>query len=308
MSSIALDVHTHLVPGGTAALPPLDGVVRRPADGVMVIDGQPLMAEDLYHPERLLAWMEVNGVQRALVSVPPPLYRQHLDAVAAHAWACYLNDGLLEIANRQSAKLGALLHLPMEHPAVAQALAACYGESAHAGYALAAGGVDAVDYGDPARRPLWERLDAQGAFVFLHPAHSCDCRLTRHYMENLLGNPYETAVAASQLVMADVPRQYPRIRFCLAHAGGAFPAVCGRLQRGLESGRPGVPPRIEPPLQAARRFFADCIAHQPAGLRLAQEVFGRPNVLFGSDWPFPMGIPTPGTDDTVRVWRQDATP
>ncbi|MNV50173.1 Amidohydrolase [compost metagenome] len=50
---------------------------------------------------------------------------------------------------------------------------------------------------------------------------------------------------------------------------------------------------MEPPLQAARRFYADGIAHHPAGLRLAKEVLGEDKLLFGSDWPFPMGLEKP---------------
>lgn len=303
---IALDVHAHLVPVDKPAIEPLQGVAWRHEDGVMEVDGQPLKVPDLYYPERLLAWMAANGVQRALISVPPPLYRQHLDAAAAAAWAHYLNDGLLAIAADHPTQLGALLHLPMEHAALARDLAGGY--AGCAGFALAAGGTEAIDYGDPAHRPLWQLLDRRGAFVFIHPGHCGDGRLARCYLDNLLGNPYETAVAAARLVMADIPRRYPGIRFCLAHAGGLFPAACGRLQRGLDTGRPGVPPQIEPPLQAAKRFYADCIAHQPAALRLAGEVFGASHVLFGSDWPFPMGIPSPGTDDTVRAWRGAAEP
>lgn len=306
--AIALDVHAHLVPVDAAALRRLDGVAWREADGVLVIEGQPLRQSDLYRPERLLAWMAGHNVLRALVSVPPPLYRQHLDAPAARDWACYLNDGLMAMAARHCVQLGVLLHLPMEHAALAHALAASYDGAPCAGFALAAGGNPAIDYGNPAHRPLWELLDRRGAFVFLHPGHCGDGRLARAYLDNLLGNPYETAVAATQLVMADVPRQYPRIRFCLAHAGGLFPAACGRLQRGFDTGRPGVPSDIEPPLQAARRFYADCIAHHPAGLRLAAEVFGASHLLFGSDWPFPMGIPSPGADPSARAWRGAAMP
>lgn len=306
--AIALDVHAHLVPVDSAALQRLDGVAWRADDGVLVIDGQPLRVADLYHPERLLAWMAEHGVQRALVSVPPPLYRQHLPAPAARSWAQYLNDGLMVMASRHREQLGVLLHLPMEHAVIAQALAESYDEAPCAGFALAAGGDPAIDYGDPAHRPLWELLDRRGAFVFLHPGHCGDGRLARAYLDNLLGNPYETALAATQLVMADIPRQYPRIRFCLAHAGGLFPAACGRLQRGFDTGRPGVPAQIEPPLQAARRFYADCIAHHPASLRLAAEVFGASHLLFGSDWPFPMGIPSPGADHSAHAWRGAAMP
>lgn len=303
MPGIALDVHAHLVPVDAAALARLEGVAWQRADGILVVDGQSLKVPDLHRPDRLLAWMATHRVQRALVSAPPPVYRQHLDAKSARAWACYLNDGLMALAARHSERLDALLHLPMEHPGIVRELLAVYADRACAGFALAAGGTHAIDYGAAAHRLLWEFLDQRRAFVFIHPGHCGDGRLARHYLENLLGNPYETALAASQLVMADIPRQFPNIRFCLAHAGGFFAAACGRLQRGFDTERPGVPTEIEPPLQAARRFYVDCIAHQPAGLRLANEVFGTSHVLFGSDWPFPMGIPSPGTDDTARARR-----
>ena len=125
----------------------------------------------------------------------------------------------------------------------------------------------------------------------IRPRHQCrDTRLAKFYLENLVGNPYETAVAAAHLVMAGVPSRFPRIRFCLAHAGGMFTTLVGRTQRGFDTLRPDVDLDVEPPLQAARRFYADCIAHHPATLRHAKEVLGEDKVLFGSDWPFPMGL------------------
>jgi aminocarboxymuconate-semialdehyde decarboxylase len=87
-----------------------------------------------------------------------------------------------------------------------------------------------------------------------------------------------------------VPSRFPQIRFCLAHAGGTFPGLVGRLQRGFETSRPGVNLSVEHPLQAARRFYADGIAHHPSALKLAQDVLGVDRILFGSDWPFPMGL------------------
>jgi len=296
VARIPLDVHAHLVPVDHAALARIADVEWQAEDGALWVDGHLLRVADLYHPERLLGWMDRNGVQRALISAPPPLYRQHLKATQALEWARYLNDGLLEIAARHGERLGALLHLPLEHPTVAQLLEAAYEGSGCAGFALAAGGTSRIDFADARHADLWQALDRRGAFVFIHPGHCCDDRLARFYLENLLGNPYETTVAATQLVMADIPRRYPGIRFCLAHGGGLFAAVCGRLQRGYDTGRPGVPRDIEPPLQAARRFYVDGITHLPAGLRLAAEVFGESHVLFGSDWPFPMGMPEPAIE------------
>jgi aminocarboxymuconate-semialdehyde decarboxylase len=136
-------------------------------------------------------------------------------------------------------------------------------------------------------------MHGNASFVFIHPGACRDARLSNFYLENLLGNPVETGVAASHLVMAGVPSKYPGIRFCLAHAGGVFAGIVGRLQKGFDTKRPGVDLGVEQPLQAARRFWVDCIAHHPAQLRLAEEVFGADKVLFGSDWPFPMGLQRP---------------
>lgn len=293
MPRIALDVHAHLAPVIPERLAAMPGVHWQAEPARLTIDGHALGIADLYVPERLLRWMDQHEVDRALISVPPPLYRQHLAIEAAEAWAVYLNDGLLEIASRHADRLQALLHVPLEHPALALHLCHHYAGRGAAGVALAAGGEPRIVLSDPAFTPLWQALDEQAAFVFLHPGSCADGRLASYYLENLLGNPLETGIAAAHLVMAGVPQRYPRMRLCLAHAGGAFTGLVGRLERGFETRRPGVDLAVERPLQAARRMYADCIAHHPGVLRLAQEVFGPDHVLFGSDWPFPMGLPEP---------------
>lgn len=290
---IALDVHTHLAPIHAARLAAMPGVQWNAQDEALILDGQRVGMKDLFHPERLLAWMDEHGIARALVSIPPPLYRQELDADDALAWTRYVNEELLAITQATNGKLGALAYLPLEHPALLDGLLAETGAQAFEGIALAAGGNPRIVYSDTCYDALWSALDARRAFVFLHPGHCADERMAKFYLENLFGNPHETGLAAAHLVMAGVPARYPGIRFCLAHAGGTFPAICGRLQRGFLTKRPGVDGDVELPLQAARRFWADGIGHHPATVQAAREVLGADHVLFGSDWPFPMGIPEP---------------
>jgi aminocarboxymuconate-semialdehyde decarboxylase len=287
---VALDVHAHVLPVEALRLAGFPGISWDEKDATLSIDGHRVGIRDLYFPERLLSWMDENAIERALISVPPPAYRQHLAPEAAADWAKCLNHGLLQIAQRYPDRLMAMLHLPIEHPDIALELLHWVDLEAIAGFALAAGGVADNDLGSGACLPIWEALDAANAFVFLHPAGCCDERLRGFYLENLIGNPYETTVAAAQMVMAEVPARYPSIRFCLAHAGGFLPAVCGRLQHGQRTARPGVPLEIEAPLDSARRLFVDCIGHHPASLDLARTIVGPSHVLFGSDWPFPMGI------------------
>ena len=288
---IDLDVHAHLAPIQAERLCELPGVQWDAHAQVLVLDGHRVGVKDLFHPQRLVAWMDQRGVRRALVSIPPPLYRQQLSEDQALAWTRYVNAGLLAVTQAHAHRLQALMHLPLEHPGLIASLVADPSSASFAGVALAAGGHPGICYSDGVLEPLWQWLDERQHFVFLHPGSCSDTRLARFYLENLLGNPVETGIAAAHLVMGGVPQRYPRIRFCLAHAGGIFPAICGRLQRGFDTQRPDVPQEVEPPLQASRRFYADGIAHHPQALALAREVFGDDHILFGSDWPFPMGIP-----------------
>jgi aminocarboxymuconate-semialdehyde decarboxylase len=40
-------------------------------------------------------------------------------------------------------------------------------------------------------------------------------------------------------------------------------------------------------------LYVDCICHSEAAAVLAEATVGSENVLFGSDWPFPMGLIEP---------------
>ena len=286
---IELDVHAHLAPINPSALAKLTGVEWRAREETLVLDGHSLGIKDLFHPSRLLARMDKHQVRRALVSIPPPLYRQNLDRDDALAWARYVNGEMLAIAGANAPRLGATFYIPLEFPSLFEELQADFSKGAWEGVALAAGGHPEIVYSNAQYEPLWRWLDSKGVFVFMHPGRCADARLNCYYLDNLIGNPMETGVAAAHLVMASVPSRYPDIRFCLAHAGGTFPSLVGRMQRGLDTSRPGVDLQMEPPLQAARRFFADGIAHHPAALELAENVFGSSHIFYGSDWPFPMG-------------------
>src|SRR5262245_7351779 len=88
---IALDVHAHLAPVLKDRLGAIPGVTWNGDAGALTIDGYTLPAKSVYRPEALIAWMDEHGVERAWISIPPPLYRLQLDAQATHAWVGYVN-------------------------------------------------------------------------------------------------------------------------------------------------------------------------------------------------------------------------
>jgi aminocarboxymuconate-semialdehyde decarboxylase len=289
MTTIALDVHVHIVPAGHLA--GADGVTWNPQTRDLCIDAKPITFKDLFEPALLLAWMDHQRIERAWISVPPLVYRQQLDQAAGAGWTARLNEGLAAVAADHPGRLAPLYHLPVEHPHLAARMARALGASR---YALCAGGESDAVFSEPAFAPLWAELEAARAFVFLHPGRCCDGRLRRFYLENLLGNPHETSVAVAHLVFGGVLERHPHIRFCLAHGGGTVPMMAGRWQHGFNIALPELKGmRGDGPLLLLRRFYADCLTHGEQTLDCAADLFGLEHLIFGSDWPFAMGIADP---------------
>jgi aminocarboxymuconate-semialdehyde decarboxylase len=288
MPKIRLDVHAHLIP--TEYVSGAPGVAWDAAAQTLRVDGKAVGLKQLLQPEALIAWMDKNDVAQAWISVPPLVYRQQLDESASEDWSNRLNEGAAAVAARHPGRLKPLYHLPVEHPGLAARLAhALDGDR----FALCAGGETNLTFSDALLDPLWSVLDARKAFVFLHPGRCCDGRLAPFYLENLLGNPHETAVTVAHLVFGGVLKRFPNIRFCLSHGGGTVPMLAGRWQHGFETNQPGVDTQMTPPATLLSAFYADCLTHSPAALACSAEIFGKERLLFGSDWPFLMGLSQP---------------
>jgi aminocarboxymuconate-semialdehyde decarboxylase len=292
MEAIALDIHTHLIPLDAAALASFPGVSWDGAEN-LIIDGHKLWPRELFHPEALIAWLDRNNIRQAWISIPPPLYRPQLTEEEAARWCDFLNRGLQEIAQRHADRFTALPYLPVGHPGVALRIARAGIAQGHPRFAMASGAGPNARLSDPAYAPLWRALDEASGFLFIHPGETFDSRMQPFYLANLLGNPTETAVAAAHLVLSGIIERHPRMLVCLAHGGGTALALAGRWQRGHATERPGLDRTLESPRATLRRLAVDCILHDATTVSFAAEIYGPDKILFGSDWPFPMGLPEP---------------
>ena len=171
---------------------------------------------------------------------------------------------------------------------------------------------------DPALFPIFERAAALRLPVLLHPLRVVGGeRLAPYYLINFLGNPFDTAIAASHLVFGGVLDRLPKLTVCLPHAGGALPYVHGRLRHG-QGVRPETKGVAKRPFSAyLRRFTYDIISHDPAALRYLIATVGADRVMLGTDFCFDMGVERPlaviqakavglGKKDQQRVIRENA--
>lgn len=141
--------------------------------------------------------------------------------------------------------------------------------------------------------PLYERIEALGLPLFLHPVNVIDpYRLQRFYLTNLLGNPFEGAIAAAHLIFGGVLDRFPLLQIVLPHAGGAFPWLVGRLNRGWEK-REELRAACQSPMQYLRRFHYDTIGYCDHVVEYLVRVVGAERVMMGSDYCFPIAYEQP---------------
>lgn len=140
--------------------------------------------------------------------------------------------------------------------------------------------------------PVYERIAELRLPIFLHPMMINNERLMQYYLINLLGNPFDTAIAASHLIFGGVMDAFPQLEVSLPHAGGALPILRGRLDRGFEiRGECRVIPR--PPSGYLRRFTYDTISYSEPIMDYLVGLVGAERIMMGSDYCFDIAYNDP---------------
>src|SRR5262249_34668014 len=146
---------------------------------------------------------------------------------------------------------------------------------------------------DKSLTPIYAKCQQIGWPVLLHPVETPGRDRTNPYfgLDNLAGLPFDTALAAAHLIFGGVLDAHPRLTVVLPHAGGAFPSLVGRWDRGAET-------RAElkgkkPATTYLRRFYYDNIALSDPVLMNLIRLVGFDRILIGTDYPFTMGLEKP---------------
>jgi aminocarboxymuconate-semialdehyde decarboxylase len=283
------DIHTHVVPPAVVAAGARGAFGMRAATDTLTICAHGVALHPLSEVNELVERVKSDHLDGAVVSVPPPLFRPDLGHTECRDYARLVNDGLYAACRDHAGVLRPLAYLPVEAPEVAAGIAETL-DGRWAGAVMGTEGND-ISYASENLDPLWRILSDRKLPLFIHPGSTPDKRLEHFYLTNLLGNPVETTIAASNLIFAGVMHRYPALKVILAHGGGCVAALCGRWQRGAATKRPGIPALSLEPIEAVRRFYVDSLVHSPVFLETVIKTIGESRILLGSDWPFPMGAP-----------------
>lgn len=139
---------------------------------------------------------------------------------------------------------------------------------------------------DPRWAPVFERLDELSSVVFVHPAGFRVEGMLARSLNVDLGTQFDdtlTVVALSSGMTA----AYPRIRWIVAHLGGAYPFLLGRLDEHWERDRVHRA-TVHAPSESLDNIYFECAGHDDRAIAFAKDVYGAERMLLGSDFPMVM--------------------
>jgi aminocarboxymuconate-semialdehyde decarboxylase len=294
-----VDIHAHWYPREWIALIDRDGAaegasIERTATGYVARTARIVNPFD----ERFVdldARLEAMNAQRvdvhALSLTAPMVYWASAGFGLALAQA--YNDAASAAHLRHPDRFVGLAMLPMQDPVLALAeLERAANLPGLRGLYLATH-VNGTNLDDKRFWDIYAKAQDLRWTIFLHPIDTIGRERTALYhLKNLLGNPYDTGVAAASLVFGGVLDAFPRLEVNLPHAGGAFPWLIGRLDHGTKV-RAELKHMKALPSEYLRRFTYDTIGHNDTINTQLVRMVGADRVLLGSDYCFDMGLEDP---------------
>ena len=254
--------------------------------------------------EHRFADMDAAEVDVQVLSATPQSYLYDQETSLALACATIQNDQIAKLVAAHPDRFLGIATLPMQAPELAAAELRRAVRTLKLRVAMIGSNVMGRNLDHPDLEPLWAAASELDTMLLVHPVNvGAADRLRSYYLNNLIGNPLDTTIAAACLVFGGVMERHPRLKVCLVHGGGFVPYQAGRWAHGWHV-RPEPKVNIkQSPEPWIDRFYYDTILHSQQNLEFLIGSAGPRRVLLGSDYPYDMG-----TGECVRQVRALSIP
>jgi 2,3-dihydroxybenzoate decarboxylase len=239
--------------------------------------------------ELRLRSMDRAGIARAVLSIAGPGVQAERDTATAARRARESNDFLAGEIEKRPDRYSGFAHLAMQDAkAAADELERCIRELEFCG-AMINGHTQGQYLDDPALYPFWERADALGAAIYIHPADPvAQPTVLSGYkvlMRPMWGWGFETGSHALRLIISGHFDRFPRSRLLLGHLGETLPFLLWRFDsrakfHGLELEKP------------PSEYIRENVMVTTSGMCSAEPLactisaLGADRVMFAADHPF----------------------
>jgi 2,3-dihydroxybenzoate decarboxylase len=259
--------------------------------------------------EMRLGIMDKAGIVRAALSISGPGVQSERSTATAIRKAQEANDFLAgEVAKRPDRYVG-LAHLAMQDAtAAADELTRCMRELKFCG-AMINGHTNGQYLDHPSLHPFWERAEALGAPIYIHPADPITPSPALDGHKGLRRATwewgFETGSHALRLVFSGLFDRFPRATLVLGHLGETLPFLLWRFDSRAKLY--GVKLAKAPSEYIRQNIYVTTSGMCSADpLNCTLSALGRDRVMFAADYPFESAeeaghfIDAAALDDAVR--------
>jgi aminocarboxymuconate-semialdehyde decarboxylase len=142
----------------------------------------------------------------------------------------------------------------------------------------------------PAYRPFFEEANRMKLCILLHPMIPANSEPFREYVLGpIIGFPFDTTLAVARMCYDGLLRDFPDIRWIIAHIGGAVPYLMERMDNGFRDFAECRVKIDQLPSTYLKRLYYDTVTFSAYNLNLARDLVGADHLVMGSDYPHLLG-------------------
>jgi len=263
-------------------------------------------------PDRIKA-MDEQGIDIEALSVNPNFWDKAERDLQAQIVKLQ-NEKVAEICAKTPERFVGLASVALAHPDLAAEQLQDAVKRLGMRGALVGGSVNGMELSDPMLHPFWAKAEELGCVIFIHPQGTPELEASGRLkgsggLYNVIGNPLETTIALSHLILEGTLDRFPGLKICAAHAGGYLPSYPDRTDAMCANRPDQCPvPLKKKPSEYLKQLYFDSLVFTPEGLRHLIAEVGVSQIVIGTDWPFPWTktpvdhiLETPGLSDADRI-------
>lgn len=236
-----------------------------------------------------LETMDRTGISRAVLAVAGPGVQAERDPAKATKVARSANDFLANVIAKRPDRYSGLAHVGVQDAkAAADELERCVKQLGFVG-AMINGHTNGMYLDHPSIHPFWERAEALGVPIYIHPTDPVTPAPvldgTRGLRRATWEWGFETGSHALRLVFGGTFDRFPKAKVILGHLGETLPFLLWRFDSRAKLY--GVKLNREPSQYIKENIWVTCsgmFSAEPLDCSIA--ALGAPRVMFSADYPF----------------------
>jgi aminocarboxymuconate-semialdehyde decarboxylase len=233
--------------------------------------------------------MDRVGIDVEVVSLSTPNVF-FADAANQPEIARLANDSYAELIARHPSRFKGFASIPMDNPDAALAeLHRTIDELKMNGVILLSN-IGGRPLTSPEYRSFFAEANRMKLCILLHPMLPANTDPFREYVLGpIVGFMFDTTLAVARMCFDGMFRDFPDIRWIVAHLGGAVPYLMERLDNGWRDFVECRAKIDELPSTYLKRLYYDTVNFNPHMLMMVREMIGADRMVMGSDYPHLLG-------------------